>query len=185
MTNDPSPDRPLIAALVLFAAIGGLIAVDVVSDLAQGTSTSHILFEGSAMAIALAGVAFLWLRLRAAHGERRRLGQDLRLARAEAERWRAEARDLLAGLGEAVSQQFTRWGLTPAEQEVGLLLLKGLSHKEVAAVRATSERTVRQQALSIYKKAGLGGRAELAAFFFEDLLLPIDRPPSRTEGDKR
>jgi len=137
------------------------------------------------MAIALAGVAFLLLRLRAAQRERRSLGRDLRLARAEAERWRSETRDLLAGLGAAVSEQFERWELTPAEQEIGLLLLKGLSHKEVADVRATSERTVRQQAFALYKKAGLGGRAELAAFFFEDLLLPIDRSPSRAEGDKR
>ena len=182
MTNVPSPDRPLIAALLLFAAIGGLIAVDVVTDVAQGTSASHIVFEAAAMAIALGGVAFLLLRLRVAQKDHRRLGHDLRLARAEAERWRAEARELLAGLGVAVSEQFERWELTPAEQEVGLLLLKGLSHKEVADVRATSERTVRQQALSLYKKAGLGGRAELAAFFFEDLLLPIERAPRRTEG---
>jgi DNA-binding NarL/FixJ family response regulator len=126
----------------------------------------------------------LLLRLRAAQ-RRRSLGRDLRLARAEAERWRSEARDLLAGLGAAVSEQFERWELTPAEQEIGLLLLKGLSHKEVADVRVTSERTVRQQALSLYRKAGLGGRAELAAFFFEDLLLPIDRSPSRAEGGKR
>jgi DNA-binding CsgD family transcriptional regulator len=182
MTNVPSPDRPVIAALVLFAAIGGLIAVDVVTDLSQGTSASHIVFEGAAMVIALAGVAFLLLRLRVAQTERHRLGKDLRLAQAEAERWRAEARDLLAGLGAAVSQQFDRWQLTPAEQEVGLLLLKGLSHKEVADVRATSERTVRQQAFALYKKAGLGGRAELAAFFFEDLLLPIDSPARRKEG---
>ena len=55
----------MIAALFLFAAIGGLIAVDVVSDLTQGSSASHIVFEASAMAIALAGVAFLLLRLRA------------------------------------------------------------------------------------------------------------------------
>jgi DNA-binding NarL/FixJ family response regulator len=175
----------MIAALFLFAAIGGLIAVDVVSDLTHGSSTSHIVFEASAMAIALAGVAFLLLRLRAAQRERRSLGRDLRLARAEAERWRSETRELLAGLGAAVSEQFERWELTPAEQEIGLLLLKGLSHKEVADVRATSERTVRQQAFALYKKAGLGGRAELAAFFFEDLLLPIDRSPSRAEGDKR
>lgn len=53
-----------------------------------------------------------------------------------------------------------------------LLLLKGLSHKVIAEVRATSERTVRQQALAVYRKAGLAGRAELAAFFLEDLLLP-------------
>ncbi len=55
---------------------------------------------------------------------------------------------------------------------MGLLLLKGLSLRDVAQARSTSERTVRQQALAVYRKAGLAGRAELAAFFLEDLLLP-------------
>ncbi len=35
-----------------------------------------------------------------------------------------------------------------------------------------SERTVRQHAIAVYSKSGLAGRAELAAFFLEDLLLP-------------
>jgi DNA-binding NarL/FixJ family response regulator len=39
-------------------------------------------------------------------------------------------------------------------------------------MRQTSERTVRQQALSIYRKSGLTGRSDLAAFFLEDVLLP-------------
>jgi DNA-binding NarL/FixJ family response regulator len=56
---------------------------------------------------------------------------------------------------------------------VALLLLKGLAHKEIADARETSERTVRQQSLAIYRKAGLSGRAELSAFFLEDLLLPV------------
>ncbi len=55
---------------------------------------------------------------------------------------------------------------------MGLLLLKGLSHQEVADVRNVSERTVRQQARSLYRKAGLTGRADLAAYFLEDLLGP-------------
>ena len=68
-----------------------------------------------------------------------------------------------------------RWGLTAAEREVGLLMLKGLSHKEVAAARSTTEITIRQQALSIYRKSGLRNRSELSAFFLEDLLLPADQ----------
>jgi hypothetical protein len=35
---------------------------------------------------------------------------------------------------------------------------------------------VRQHAVSVYQKAGLGGRAELAAFFLQDLMLPEKRP---------
>jgi len=73
----------------------------------------------------------------------------------------------------------TRWNISsgsrgPAERAVALLLLKGLSLKEVAAIRTTTERTIRAQARSIYSKAGLTGRAALSAFFLEDLLAPID-----------
>jgi DNA-binding NarL/FixJ family response regulator len=38
--------------------------------------------------------------------------------------------------------------------------------------RATSETTIRQQALAIYRKAGVRNRSDLSAFFLEDLLLP-------------
>ena len=100
--------------------------------------------------------------------------RDLEVARVEGQRWRTEARTLLNGLGEAIDQQFSRWNLTEAEREVALLLLKGLSLKEVAQVRATSERTIRAQTRSLYAKAGVSGRAALSAFFLEDLLAPIE-----------
>ena len=58
---------------------------------------------------------------------------------------------------------------------MALLLLKGLSTKEIAAVRAVSERTIREQSGAIYTKASLTGRAALSAFFLEDLLAPIER----------
>jgi DNA-binding NarL/FixJ family response regulator len=111
---------------------------------------------------------------RAAEDEARRLAERLEVTAADATRWRNEARDLLAGLGAALDQQFDRWGLSPAEKEVGLLLLKGLSHKEVATTRSVTEATARQQARSLYKKAGLAGRHDLAAFFLEDLMLPTE-----------
>jgi DNA-binding CsgD family transcriptional regulator len=47
---------------------------------------------------------------------------------------------------------------------------------EVAKVRGTSERTARDQARAIYRKAGVSGRAELSAFFLEDLLVaPVNQ----------
>jgi DNA-binding CsgD family transcriptional regulator len=73
-------------------------------------------------------------------------------------------------LGNVVSQQFAEWQLTDSEREVGWLLLKGLSLKEIAIVRSTQEKTVRQQASSIYKKAGLSGRHAFSAWFIEDIL---------------
>jgi DNA-binding CsgD family transcriptional regulator len=120
------------------------------------------------------GVVLLFQVTARQREEHVRVIRDLELARAQGQRWRAEARSFLNGLGEAIEAQFSRWNLTEAEREVALLLLKGLSQKEIAQVRAVSERTVREQARSVYSKAGLTGRAALSAFFLEDLLAPIE-----------
>lgn len=98
------------------------------------------------------------------------LSHDLGAAREEAERRGQQAQELFARLGEEIDRQFQAWSLSTSEREVGLLLLKGLRHKEIARVRNTSEPTVRHQALAIYKKAGLEGRTDLAAHFLKDQL---------------
>jgi DNA-binding CsgD family transcriptional regulator len=122
-----------------------------------------------------AGVALLFRVVSRQREEQMTLLRDLEVARLEGQRWRAESRSLINGLGEAIDAQFTRWNFTEAEREVALLLLKGLAVKEVAALRATSERTIRAQAASLYSKAGVTGRAALSAFFLEDLLAPIEK----------
>ena len=50
-----------------------------------------------------------------------------------------------------------------------------MSHKDIAEMRAVTEATARQQARAVYKKGGLSGRHDLAAFFLEDLMLPVER----------
>jgi DNA-binding CsgD family transcriptional regulator len=122
------------------------------------------------------GVVLLFLAGRRQREETLTLVRDLEVARAQGQRWRSDARSYLNGLGEAIEAQFSRWNLTEAEREVALLLLKGLSLKEIAAVRSTTERTIRAQAHALYAKEGLSGRASLSAFFLEDLLAPIERP---------
>jgi DNA-binding NarL/FixJ family response regulator len=71
-----------------------------------------------------------------------------------------------------MDERFEAWGLTPAERDVALGLLKGKSHKVIAYETGRSERTVRQHAVAVYQKSGLGGRAELSAFFLEGVMLP-------------
>ncbi len=51
-----------------------------------------------------------------------------------------------------------------------LVLLKGFSLKEISALRGTAEKTIRQQAPSIYQKTGVSGRHAFAAWFIEDFL---------------
>jgi DNA-binding NarL/FixJ family response regulator len=78
------------------------------------------------------------------------------------------------GLRRAIAGQFNAWRLTDAEQEVAWLVLQGYSHKVIARRTGRSERTVRQHAVSVYAKSGQRGRAELAAYFLDDLLAPGD-----------
>ncbi len=128
----------------------------------------------SPMVLTSVGIVLLVRVTRHHRDDQVQLMRDLEIARLQGQRWRTESRTLLKGLGDAIDTQFGRWNLTDAEREVALLLLKGLATKEIAAVRASSERTVREQARSVYAKSGLTGRASLSAFFLEDLLAPIE-----------
>lgn len=81
---------------------------------------------------------------------------------------------LSQGLQPYIQEQFKQWALTKTEGEIGLLLLKGLSLREISTIRGTSETTVRQQALVLYKKSSVEGRHQFAALFLEDLLSPCE-----------
>jgi DNA-binding CsgD family transcriptional regulator len=170
--TDAGP-RTTRAAILLFALIAAVMGWDIALDYRAGGAVAHVAAEALIMALALCGALMLWRMVRVAQRHAEQLTVDLRAARLEAHQFREEAAEALQGLGEAIHHQFTRWSLTPAEREVALLLLKGLSHKEVAQARSTSDTTIRQQALAVYRKSGLRNRAELSAFFLEDLLLPV------------
>lgn len=114
-------------------------------------------------------VATLVVRIEDVERATGRLSDDLDHAREEGAAWRAQSRKLMDGLSEAIAAQFEAWNLTPAEADIAGLVLKGLSLKEIAELRHTSEATIRQQAQGIYRKSGLSNRAQLSAYFLEDL----------------
>ena len=176
MTDGVRETRDAALRVCFFLAILVLIAADLILDYREGSSTVHIVVECLIFVAGVVGLVMGWRRYTEVRAESRSLKGDLERALGEARRWREESRNVLDGFGQAIDRQFRRWDLTPAEAEVGVLLLKGLSHRHVAAVRKTSERTVRQQSQALYRKAGLSGRSELAAFFLEDLLLPQRNP---------
>ncbi len=167
--RDVSILRALLAFVLLATIIGG--GIDLVLD-APTSWSAHVVFELALIVAALASSIFLWrgwwLSSRTLVETRHVLAEHA----AERDAWRASAQAALAGLGRAIDERFTAWGLTPAEREVAMLLLKGQSHKQIAFSSGRSERTVRQHAVAVYQKSGLNGRAELAAFFLEDLMLP-------------
>jgi DNA-binding CsgD family transcriptional regulator len=122
-------------------------------------------------AVWLGGIALLALNIESLRRSSLRLREDLSATRTDLETFRR-------GLGDEIERQLEVWSLTPSEKQVAQLLLKGLGHREIAEIRDTSEKTVRQQAARVYQKAQVSGRAELSAFFLEDLLLPAgsERP---------
>jgi len=89
-------------------------------------------------------------------------------------------------LADVVMAEFTAWGLTGAERDVGFLALKGLEVAEIAALRGAAPGTVRAQLTRIYAKAGVTGRAQFAAIFVEELLsAPLPEPAARLASTGR
>ena len=166
MSNDVTHQRLRRWEVLGFSSIALLVAADLVIDYREGASLSHIAAESVILIIATAGAIGLWLQLQ-------RTRTRLSVVQAEANQWRSENREQVAGFSAAIASQFRRWEFTRAETEIGFLLLKGLSHKDIAKLRKTSERTVREQGRSIYRKSGMPGRAAFSAFFLEDVMLPV------------
>ncbi len=170
-----------IAALMAALTLAGVM--DLIQDAPKEWTSPHVLIETLFMVLSLSSAVFLWLGWRSANVSLARTRLSLESHRAEKEVWRDQAQNYLQGLGEAIAKQLSAWGLTAAESETALLLLKGLSHKEIGNISGKSERTARQHAIAVYRKSGLGGRAELSAFFLEDLLLPSETPAAPQPGD--
>ena len=96
-----------------------------------------------------------------------------RSARIEAQLHRASGAFM-----DVLESRFDSWGLTPAERDVALFAIKGLSGAEIAALRRVSEGTVKAQSNAIYRKAGVSGRGQLLSLFLDDLMVMPDAAQS-------
>ncbi len=156
---------------VILAIIMVLNFFDVLTDISLGVPAWHI-FEESLIVLASAfGTVFLLLEIRGrtkhiAHLKQALAASDNKLLNISEEMQTARTK-----YSEVIYQQFNDWQLTKSEQEVAMLLLKGLSFREISGVRDTQEKTVRQQASKIYSKANVEGRHEFSAWFLDDFLV--------------
>jgi DNA-binding NarL/FixJ family response regulator len=144
------PATVLFLAMVFFAYD---IITDVIND---GDSFPHIFIE----LIVFVAISFILFR-------------ELHHVKSLNKKIKEEKSKTARLAGELLSvmlEQFAQWKLTPSESDVALLLVKGLSMKEIADTRNVKEKTVRLQATSIYAKSGCAGRHELSAHFIEDLM---------------
>jgi DNA-binding CsgD family transcriptional regulator len=166
-----TPKERLIISSVLVLIIIMVLA-DLLTDARDGIHWWHLLAEGSTALAAMFGV--FWLMRDAMRLKSTLMAQTIQseALNAQAQTWRAQASKYISGLSVQIETQLNDWGLTQSEKDVAFLLLKGLSSKDIASMRQTSEKTVRAHATALYEKAGLKGRSELSAFFLEDLLAP-------------
>ena len=160
----------LISWIVLISVIAVLI--DIFADYYGWVNPAHILSEGVAVALLSALLIYLQRLLIEFRLETVNWKKRANTAESDADKWKHEVKEITKGLSDAIGQQFTKWEFTKAEKNIGKLMLKGMTFREIALTRYTSERTVRQQALEIYKKSGMHGRAEFSAYFLEDLFFP-------------
>ena len=155
----------LILSLVILASAG-----DLISDLSEGVNTAHLVQEFTILLLAVITLGWLLTGLRQQSQQIAKLRQQLEEARNLPRPAKPEIVDARRQLANVIAEQFTEWDLTNSEKEVGQFLLKGLSLKEIAVLRGTAEKTIRQQASSIYQKAGVSGRHAFSAWFIEDFL---------------
>ena len=140
----------------LLGAISSFFIYDIVRDISGGEFDAHVLIEAVIFAICTVLLVAELRRNRRLHG---------RLEEAQ-----ARNRRLSGEFSGYVGARLAGWGLSRSEQEIAWLTLKGYSFTEIASLRSVQEKTVRQQATSIYAKSGCKNRNEFIAHFIEDLL---------------
>jgi len=160
--------------LLVFGLIVLGSALDISTDVTHGASLEHVIKESVLLLLSFMAVVWLVWGLRSQQHEIKLLKSSLleakKLGADNLKQPQKYVLDARKKLGDVIHQQFDEWELSRSEQDVGWLLLKGLSLKEIASIRETLEKTVRQQASAIYKKAGINGRHEFSAWFIEDIL---------------
>lgn len=152
-------------AIILVFAVQVICAVFFVSDIVASVlglqsvplawETRELMEIGAAIGLVLGmvlGALMLWRTIR-----ERNLARE-RLRRAS------------GAFMELLEERFVEWGLTPAEKDVALFAIKGMSTAEIAVLRNTSEGTVKAQTNAIYRKAGVSGRPQLLSLFIDDLM---------------
>ncbi len=97
-------------------------------------------------------------------------GMALRRALLQRNAAQARLRRASGAFMDLLAERFETWGLTPAEKDVALFAIKGLSTADIAVLRVTSEGTVKAQTNAIYRKAGVSGRPQLLSLFIDDLM---------------
>jgi DNA-binding CsgD family transcriptional regulator len=157
---------PAVLILILFF-------IDISLDLHEQIEPKHLVIEFLIYTVAIY-IGYIFYRFYKLEKKTiKDVQQNISETNTEIKYW--QNKNLIDGLSKKIHEEFESWGLTKAETDVALLIIKGFSLEEIAGLRGTSERTIRDQAASVYRKAKLRNRIELSAYFLEELLAPLNQ----------
>jgi len=158
----------VLLSLAYFLSVNALTFVQ---DINEGYHDNlHLFNEGLILLLTVVATSIVWKEIKTGYSNTKSLKKSMQRLDQDNLNYSKQIKMLKHELFQVVISQLENWSLSKSEQEVSILLLKGLSLDEISQIRSTKEKTIRQQASAIYKKSNLKGRHELSAYFFEDLL---------------
>ncbi|MBL8020781.1 MAG: helix-turn-helix transcriptional regulator [Leptospirales bacterium] len=183
MDFDFSWSMPSFRTRIIYSAILVLLmcgeAIDVTNDFIKEGITTGVVLDLALFFFVGLGVGYILYQssrdLQTTHGH-------LLQARKDLEDFRNKNKEVLRSMREAILLQFQNWGLSPSETRVAEFLIRGYSTRQMGAMLKKSERTVRNQALAVYRKSGMTGRSDLSAFFLQDIMGEEEEASLAAEG---
>lgn len=161
--------KDYLITLLFLILLAGFTTSDIISDINEGLSFRHWFHE---LLIVLGSAGLILYKLILSirkDGLLVKYKGQVHQANIEIDYYKKKVQEINHDFTEIIDNQFRLWGLSPSEKDIALLVIKGLSMKDIADLRGSSEATVRQQAANVYKKSNLDNRLQLAAYFLEDL----------------
>lgn len=156
---------------IIFILLSLVLAGDIYEDVQEGSSLSHVIKESLIMVLGLIGLIVLWAKYFIAKSSNIDFKVNIEKIKTDLIHYKSETLHLSQGLGDKINDQLVEWKFTKSEKDIALLLMKGLSTRDISIARDSSEKTIKQHCTNLYQKANIKGRSELSAFFLEDILI--------------
>ena len=157
---------------VLVISVFATSVIEVASEFSAGQPLADMWDDMLWIAVSAGFVLYYLYERKMSSKEIDELRKNLENARGKLVKVGTHSEEVANQYRAVMQKQFDAWNLSASEQDIVICMLKGLTFREIAGLRETREKTVRQQASAVYRKAGVSSRSELTAWFFEDMLDP-------------
>jgi DNA-binding CsgD family transcriptional regulator len=155
-----------------------LVVLKISLNILTGANIFNIFFdlvlELAILGLVIMMVNFVWKYFRDEEQTREIIRHDLEATKKIAQAFEKKSQGLVKEFQSYVHHEFNQWQLSQSEKEISLLILEGLSSKDMSQKRFTSERTIRNQCAAIYQKSKLAGKNDFCAYFLKEFLKDME-----------